>query len=427
MLPSSQEEDAQSRMSVNNHSYWLAAASVLFLLAGCQSQPTEPPELIGKPASAASSTMATQRYQAAWSPVEHSSQYSEYSDIWARVRNGFQMSQTAGRTVKARIDKQRRRFTKSPTHIETSTKRSAPYIHYIVEQLEQENMPLELALLPLIESSYNPFAKSPARAVGLWQFIPSTGLHFNLRQTRLYDGRRDITASTKAAIKYLKYLHNLFDDWPLALAAYNYGQGNVGKAIARNRKRGLPTDYWSLRLPKETAEYVPKLLALAEVFKRPELYGINLPAIADKPYFHAVAIRDRVSLNQVARIANVDPDELHRLNPAFTRKITTLDGPRHLLVPVEKADRLTASGLVGDHRVTLLAQGSGSTSSSSSRSRKVSSSGRQSVIYYQVRKGDSLYQIAQRFNVGLQTLQRWNPQQKKQTLQPGQMLTVYLQ
>ena len=195
-------------------------------------------------------------------------------DVWERMRRGFQLQDGVG--VNPRIEQQRLWFASNPSFLENAGERGSLYIHYIVERLEERNMPLELALLPVIESAYNPMAYSRSDAVGLWQFIPSTGRYFNLRQTRAYDGRRDITASTTAALDYLTRLHDMFNgDWLLALAAYNAGEGTVSRAIERNEKLGLPTDYWNLPLPQETKDYVPKFLALSQVVLAPEAYGEN--------------------------------------------------------------------------------------------------------------------------------------------------------
>ncbi|VVN76565.1 transglycosylase SLT domain-containing protein [Pseudomonas fluorescens] len=400
-------------------------------------------------------------------------------DVWERMRLGFQLQDRLG--VNPRIEQQRLWFASNPSFLENAGERGSLYIHYIVERLEERNMPLELALLPVIESAYNPMAYSRAHAVGLWQFIPSTGRYFNLRQTRFYDGRRDITASTTAALDYLTRLHDMFNgDWMLALAAYNAGEGTVSRAIERNEKLGLPTDYWNLPLPAETQAYVPKLLALSQVVLAPEAYGVNLNPIANQPYFEVVEINQRMDLSRVAAVANIDEDELFQLNPAFKQR-TTIDGPQHLLVPTSKAQLLTASlstmkpeeliskrslkpvfdDVAGDesprlkrsYRVkrgdnlsliakankvdvkdlqrwnkltgknlkagqTLVMQDTGKGKGNNVASNKKSTQ-------YKVKQGDSLYMVAKRFNVEMQHLKRWNPR-TGQALKPGQMLTVYL-
>ncbi|HGY9625162.1 transglycosylase SLT domain-containing protein [Pseudomonas sp. NY15356] len=410
-------------------------------------------------------------------PVEQAPQ-----DVWERMRQGFALQDDIG--VNPRIEQQRLWFASNPTFLESAGERGSLYLHYIVERLEERDMPLELALLPAIESAYNPMAYSRAHAVGLWQFIPSTGRHFKLRQTNFYDGRRDITASTNAALDYLGRLHDMFNgDWLLALAAYNAGEGTVSRAIERNERLGLPTDYWNLPLPQETRDYVPKLLALSQVVLTPDAYGVNLSPIANEPYFEAVAINERLDLSRVAAFADIDEDELIQLNPAFKKRMT-VDGPKQLLVPTAKAQLLSdslsnlkpeelvslqpnkavfqaalaeakapvkarsyrvkrgdnLSSIAKAHRVSVrdlqrwnrlsgnrvkagqvLALRGGSSSGAANR---VASS-KQRSTQYKVRKGDSLYAVAKRFNVEMKHLKRWNPR-SGHALKPGQTLTVYL-
>lgn len=396
-------------------------------------------------------------------------------DVWERMRQGFQLQDGVG--VNPRIEQQRLWFASNPSFLENAGERGSLYIHYIVERLEERNMPLELALLPVIESAYNPMAYSRSDAVGLWQFIPSTGRYFNLRQTRTYDGRRDITASTTAALDYLTRLHDMFNgDWLLALAAYNAGEGTVSRAIERNEKLGLPTDYWNLPLPQETKDYVPKFLALSQVVLAPEAYGVNLNPIANTPYFEMVEVKQSMDLSRVAALAEIDEDELFQLNPAFKQR-TTLDGPQHLLVPTSKAQLLASSlssmnpeellslrpkkpvfdevehkAVAGRSRsykvksgdnLTLIAKANkvdvhdlqrwnklngqalkvGQTLVMQDTRRLVAKAGGKKPVQYKVKKGDSLYMVAKRFNVEMQHLKRWNPR-TGQALKPGQMLVV---
>ncbi|AOE86178.1 LysM peptidoglycan-binding domain-containing protein [Pseudomonas sp. TCU-HL1] len=468
--------------------------------------------------------------------LEETETEREPQDIWERMRNGFKLQGEIG--VNPRIERQRLWYSSKPSFLESASSRGSLYIHYVVERLEERNMPLELALLPVVESAYNPFAYSRSHAVGLWQFIPSTGRHYNLRQTNWYDGRRDITASTNAALNYLDRLHEMFNgDWLLALAAYNAGEGTVSRAIERNQKLGLPTDYWNLPLPQETQDYVPKLLALSQLVMAPEAYGVNLSPIANEPYFEVVEVKQqRLDLSQVAELADMDADEMYQLNPAFKKRIT-LDGPQHLLVPTDKAELLTANlalmkpqelvdwqqyrvrngdslhGIANRYHVTIktLKEINGlsgndlrvgqqlsipvepglkpeqplfqnvarNSAPAPTRSHKVKSGenlwtiarqykadvqdikrwnnlkgnhlktgqvlklqgvatrvaslgkdkatgdSRESVTYYKVKQGDSLYLIAKRFNVEMKHLQRWNPRSGG-GLKPGQTLTVYL-
>lgn len=442
----------------------LLLAGLLLVLAGCQGMGRD------------SAGSDTERALAVEPPLEWDGprQPREARDIWERIRAGYRLQDQAG--THPRIERQRFGFASRPASLQQIAERSAPYIHYIVERLEEHDMPLELALLPMIESSYNPLAYSPAQAAGLWQFIPSTGRHFNLRQTSWYDGRRDITASTHAAISYLKRLHDMFNgDWLLALAAYNAGEGTVSRAIERNARQGLPTDYWNLPLPRETQDYVPRLLAVAQIIQSPASYGIRLAPIANEPYFEKVAIAHQLDLSRLADLADMDEDELFQLNPAFKQRIT-LDGPRHLLVPVDKAEELSASlarlepgslvqwqryrvrsgdslhGIANRHHVTaatlrdinrlsgnrlrvgqqlLIPQIPGTPSTPLharaadpvTEARPRAPAGTAPARHYRVRQGDSLWEIARRHNVAVADLQRWN-RLKGHSLRAGQTLAL---
>ncbi|UZE04120.1 transglycosylase SLT domain-containing protein [Pseudomonas corrugata] len=371
------------------------AVAVSAILAGCQSSGQIPQNDAVTPKNMA----ARAKQKPVWLSEKPSPQAPQ--DIWERMRQGFQLQETAG--VNPRIEQQRLWFASNPAFLEGAGERGSLYMHYIVERLEERNMPLELALLPVIESAYNPMAYSRANAVGLWQFIPSTGRYFNLRQTRFYDGRRDITASTTAALDYLTRLHDMFNgDWLLALAAYNAGEGTVSRAIERNEKLGLPTDYWNLPLPAETQAYVPKLLALSQVVLAPEAYGVNLNPIANEPYFQVVEINQRMDLSKVAEVANIDEDELFQLNPAFKQR-TTIDGPQHLLVPTAKAQLLTAS-LSTMRPEELISQRSLKPVFESADDAEVEGARRT----YRVKRGDNLGQIAKANHVQTKDLQRWN-------------------
>lgn len=261
-------------------------------------------------------------------------------DLWTRISAGHQLQKYDHNHI--RVKQQQQWFASNPRYVVNAANRSSLYLHYVVERLEERKMPSELALLPMIESGYNPAAVSNAGAAGLWQFMPATGRGYNLEQTKLYDGRRDVTASTTAALDYLTYLHNMFNgDWLLALAAYNAGEGRVSRAIERNRKLGLSTDFWNLPLPKETRDYVPKLLALVDVIAAPQDYGVTLTSIANKPYFLTMGIGNQpLVLAHLAALVNITQDELYLLNPAFTGGKTTGGGGKNLLIPAAKAEQL---------------------------------------------------------------------------------------
>ncbi|MDC7830274.1 MULTISPECIES: lytic transglycosylase domain-containing protein [Pseudomonas] len=322
-------------------------------------------------------------------------------DIWDRVRDGYQLQGAGDNGTNPRIDRQRLWYASHEAALAQSCSRGAPYLHYIVERLEERNMPLELALLPVVESSFNPNALSRSAASGLWQFIPTTGKYFNLRQTRFYDGRRDITASTNAALDYLSKLHDMFGgDWLLALAAYNAGEGTVGRAIERNQSLGLPTDYWNLSsLPPETQDYVPKLLAVSQIVRNPDAYGLALESIPNEPYFEVVDIKQHLDLARVAELADLDANELYRLNPAYTQRVT-MDGPKHLLVPAEKAQRLVAT--LPDIAPEAVVQWQ----------------------EYRVRRGDTLRSVAKRNRVSVEQLVALNKLSGSSRLAAGRELLI---
>lgn len=319
------------------------------------------------------------------------------SDIWQRLREGFHLIDDAKNNP--RIDQQRLWYASRTQSIERIAERSSPYLYYIIDTLEARQMPLEIALLPIIESAYNPHAYSPSDAAGLWQFIPSTARNFKLKQTRWYDGRRDITASTLAAVKYLEYLHNMFDgDWLHALAAYNAGEGTVSRAIKRNQALGLPTDYWNLQLPKQTQAYIPKLLAIAQLMASPDAYALQLPDIANEPYFAAVPLQHQLELTHIAQLAKVPAEELQALNPAYKQGLT-VDGPQHVLVPTE-------------HAIDL-----------AQRLKTLKPADMPQTHRYTVRSGDSLSVIAQRHGTTVSALRQLNRLNSNQ-LKIGQVLSV---
>ncbi|TAN70765.1 MAG: LysM peptidoglycan-binding domain-containing protein [Methylobacter sp.] len=237
-----------------------------------------------------------------------------------------------------RINRELNWYLRHPAYLARVQQRAEPYLHLILDEVEAKNIPGELALLPIVESAFLPEAYSKSDASGLWQFIPATGRLYGLQQNAWYDGRRDVYASTKAATSFLKHLGETFDgDWHLALASYNYGKGNVRKAIEKNENLNLDTDYWSLDLPKETADYVPRLLAIAKIFANADKYNINLQHIPNKPYCELVDVKSQLDLNKAAELANTPLNEFLKLNPGFNYSSTAPQGPHHLLIPVSKA------------------------------------------------------------------------------------------
>ncbi len=257
-------------------------------------------------------------------------------DLWERIRASFRLDHEVNRPrVAAELDM----YTRHPNYLARVGERAEPYLHYIVESIEQRGAPLELALLPVVESAFQPNAYSPGRAAGLWQFIPDTGRRFGLEQNWWYDGRRDVYASTQAALDYLELLRDQFDgDWLLALAAYNSGSGTVSRAIEKNRNAGRPTDFWSLDLPRETRSYVPRLLAISAIVSDPGAYGVDLVPITNEPYLARVDLDGQIDLGLAADLAGISLDDLYRYNPGFNRWATAPQGPHYLMLPVEKLD-----------------------------------------------------------------------------------------
>ena len=260
------------------------------------------------------------------------------ADLWQRVRRGFVMEELNSPLVL----QQEQWYATRPDYIQRFVDRGSKYLHHIVEEVEKRGMPTEVALLPIIESAFNPQAFSRAKAAGMWQFIPSTGKHFGLKQDWMADNRRDVLLSTDAALDYLQKLYGMFNSWELAFAAYNCGEGCVARAILKNQKKGLPTDYLSLNLPPETRNYVPKLIAVKNIVLSPGSYGIELEAVENRPYFAKVAAPEKIDTSLAARLAEMPEVEFATLNPAFIRPVAN-SGTGYFLVPYEKAQTFRAN------------------------------------------------------------------------------------
>ena len=256
------------------------------------------------------------------------------ADLWTRIRRGFAMPDLQVDMVQER----EQWYANRPDYIERMTARSSKYLFHIVEEIERRGMPTELALLPFIESAFNPQAVSSARASGMWQFMPRTGKDFDLKQNAFRDDRRDVLASTRAALDYLQRLHGMFGDWHLALAAYNWGEGNVGKAINRNLKTGQAVAYTDLRMPAETRLYVPKLQAMENLIANPQGRGIQLPSIPNHPYFQTVPLPRDMDVALVARLAEVPIEDFKALNPSAHRPVLLAGGTSQILLPWDNAE-----------------------------------------------------------------------------------------
>jgi membrane-bound lytic murein transglycosylase D len=318
------------------------------------------------------------------------------NDLFDRMRHGFALTDV----THASIDAEQNWFARHPAYLDRTFQRGERYLHHIVSEIEARGMPLELALLPIVESAFNPVAYSRARASGLWQFIPATGLRYGLKQNWYYDGRRDVVEATRAALEYLTFLAKEFDgDWLLAVAAYNAGEATVARAIAKNRAAGKPTDFFSLSLPRETRAYVPKLLAMRRIVADPGAHGLAFAPIADAPYFTKVEVSGQIDLGVAAEMAGIPKEELLALNPAFNKWVTDPDGPHTLLVPSECASQLLEglAALPPEKRVR--------------------------VVYHRVRSGETLGGIADKYGVSVAALRASN-QIRTSTIHPGQDLLV---
>lgn len=307
------------------------------------------------------------------------------ADLWQRLRAGMALDDLGSPLVR----EQERYFGNRISYMENALRRARPYLYHIVEAIEARGLPAEIALLPLIESAYNPRAASPAKALGMWQFMPATGRIYGLKQNDWYDGRKDVVSATTAALDHLKKLHYLYGDWHLALAAYNCGDGCVNRAIARNVAKGLPTDYLSLDLPSETRNYVPRLLAVRNLVREPWRYGLAMQPLANQPYFQEVRLPYPVEARTAARLAGIGLDELLELNPGFRRQVIHAESQSRLLLPVDRLDAF--------------------------RSRlEAEESQRIRMRSYRANQGELLAEIAKRFDVTVQWLKEHNPLQIKQ-------------
>ncbi len=330
--------------------------------------------------------------------------HDEYTDILDRIRSGYAIPDVQHYAVDRELETYRSR----PDFLDRTFRRGARYLHYIVTELERRNMPLELALLPVVESAFNPVAYSRSRASGLWQFIPSTGKHYGLQQNWWIDERRDVLEATNAALDYLQYLHRYFNgDWYLAIAAYNGGEGNVSRAVRRNGNSGRGTDFFSLDLKAETRDYVPKLLAIRRLVGSPEAYGLQFTPIPNQPYFEVVDPGKQVHLGQAADLAGISRDDMFALNPAFNRMTTPPGGPHRLLLPVERAEPF---------RLALLSEEGAA---------KVAAAAVEPppVTRHRVRRGETLSSIARRHGVSIDALRAANDI-RGSTIHPGDSLLI---
>lgn len=394
------------------------------------------------------------------------------NDIWQRLRHGFSLDRE---TQRPKVRDYVKYFSSNQGYMARVTERSRRYIYHVAEQLDQDNIPIEFALLPIVESAYDPFAYSHAQASGMWQFIPATGRAFGLHQNWWYDGRRDVLESTRAASEYFNYLSARFDgDWLLVLAAYNAGEGTVRRAIRRNERSGKGTSFWDLKLPRETRRYVPQLLALAEVVAHSDRYGVPLHDIGNTPYYTAVNVGSQIDLAQAAELADIEIQELYLLNPGYNRWATDPNGNHRLLIPndksaqfVAKLDKLPANQRVSWQRykvssgdslsviarryettvaaiqqtnklrgssiragqTLLIPSASGPSTqyaySIDQRVNRRQASNKGQKTSYTVRPGDTLWGIARSMDVKVRDLASWNSMAPGDTLRPGRKLVAF--
>lgn len=306
-------------------------------------------------------------------------------DVWLRVRAGFAMRDLDSPLIR----KHEQWYSSHPDYVARMTERARRYMYYIALEVERRGMPSEIALIPMIESAFNPIANSSARAAGIWQFMPSTGRVFGMQQNWWYDGRRDIISATNGALDYLQRLRDMFGDWELALAAYNCGEGAVMRAQAHNRRRGLPVNYSSLRMPEETRNYVPKLLAMRNIVAKPASYGLVLPNIPNQPYFAAIATAQHIDLKLAAQLADISEEEFIALNPGHTRPVViSKDEDDLILLPSDKVETFRAN--LERYNKPLVSWQS-----------------------YQPKKGERLDQLAPRFGLSVEKLKSINGLNKR--------------
>lgn len=358
---------------------------------------------------------------------------SKYANIWDRVRDGYGLPAVSDSRVNTYLRNYNQRY------LTTFSTLAEPYIYYVVSEMEANGIPLELALIPVIESSYNPHVVSPSNTAGIWQFIPETGRNFGLKQTSGYSGRKDVVASTAAVIRYLKKLHSDFDqDWLLVLAAYNSGEGTVANAIEKNKRAGKATDFWSLPLPAHTQTYVPRLIALAKVVANPQRFNLSLNPIPDTPYFVKVNVDRQINLAQAAKQANIDANALKKLNSGMSGWVTPAGGYQ-VLVPVADAANFAvqlnnlpplAASSIPETTDTPAAK-SGKQDKTRARTAKTTkeSAAKQSSAKegYTVKSGENLWSIAKAQNTSVNALAKLNNLSSKSVLKPGQKILVLSQ
>lgn len=473
--------------SKNNQMFKYSLLAIFLGSAGCAAfPPTVPPEKAKDAAVNMSMAKSTARTDVGSVAAVTSQTTSEdqgdqlldthlHADLWGRIRAGYAMPVLNSPLV-ARHEQW---FVNNPEYLDSMMGRARLYLYYIVEEVEKRGMPMEIALLPAIESAYKPQAYSRARASGLWQFIPSTGRIYGLEMNWWYDGRNDVMASTGAALDYLEKLHGQFNDWQLALAAYNCGERKIERLVAENKRKGLPTDFSSLKkLPRETKNYVPKLMAMANIIADPAKYNLQIAPIPNVAYFTRIVTDGQIDLGVVARLTDMPVDDLFMINPGYQRWVTDPNGPHALLVPADKKDILlegltkltdnervqwarhqvrrgdtisrvavrykvtvasirTANSMPNNHLIAgqdllipisankLNAHPTAAVINTANANVRHEGDGERVKILHRVRSGESLWSIARKYKVYIHQLREWNLLEAGDTLRLGQRLFIW--
>jgi len=444
------------------------------LLAACAT-PNPPPEAppaeaYGPPEPATPSPSETAAAEAAPFPFPPENDLESLpapaEDLWVRIRRGYAIPDIDDPLV----TKWEEWYSTRPDYVARMIDRSRRYLYYIVVEVEERRMPLEIALLPMVESAYNPNALSVARASGIWQFMPSTGTHYGLQQNWWFDSRRDVVAATEGALNYLQKLYGDFDDWQLALAAYNWGEGNVARAVAKNQAKNRPADYASIKMPDETRNYLPKLQAIKNIVREPEKYGLELGDIPDAPYFAVVKTNRKIDVKLAAALAEMSVDEFQYLNPQHNRPVIAGGDEYSILLPIDKAEVFAAKLNLADqplvswqayrmkngetlqevavrfgmsvdalravngigaksrvpagHTLLVPSQGPSNIAEETLKNAVFTTVPQGRTFYYRVNRGDTLAGIASRYAVTTADLRRWNEIPANAGLTAGQRLRI---
>ena len=391
---------AEENLDLNSHLAYVPPASSVPGVSGTSPNPASNVSATNQIVLTNDSIVATVRGGASGVPpagvqASPTEQAQVPADLWQRIRNGFAMRELNSKL----IARHERWYATHPDYVERMSERSQRYLYYITQEVERRGMPSEIALLPVIESAFNPGAYSVGRASGIWQFIPSTGKNFGMQQNWWYDGRRDIISATNGALDYLEQLHDQFGDWELALAAYNWGENAVSHAQAHNRRLHKPTDFASLRLPRETRNYVPKLLAVKHIVSDPERFGLKLTSIPNQPYFAAVSTPHPIDVKLAAEFADISMEEFLALNPGHNRPVILQENASVILLPVDKLETFQTNLEKNSQRLV-------------------------SWQPYQTKKGDYFDQLAPKFGLSVERLRSVNGLSARAKISSGQTLLV---